>query len=233
MVFRIQKRIRLPLLACIAIIFFSFIVLPSGSARADYAAAVKAYNSKDYATALREFRREAERGDPYAQQALGLMYEKGRGVEVNFKTAAHWYQLAADQGEPLAAVNLGILYRDGQGVGQDFTKARHYLTIGAMQNDGVGQNALGALCANGKGVARNDVEAYAWFLLASDNGADAKVVHQNLKLLKGRMSVNQLDTAEDRRDEIEDRIADGERDPGVVAENEEQDESGRKSLKSS
>ena len=227
MALNIPKFIRLSLSAWVIVAFLPFMAPLSGSARADYDAGVKAYNNKDYKTALREFQREAEQGDPYAQQAIGLIYEKGRGVEVDLKQAARWYHLAADQNEPLAAVNLGILYRDGKGVGQDFAKARHYLTIGAMQDDPAGQNALGALYANGQGVARNDVEAYAWFLLAAGEGGDEELAPKNLKLLQGRMSESQLAAAEKRNEEIGDRMDNGASDPGPVAGDSEQEQTSR------
>jgi len=35
---------------------------------------------------------KAEKGDPQAQLQLGINYEKGDGVEVDFAKAAYWYQ---------------------------------------------------------------------------------------------------------------------------------------------
>src|SRR5262245_26582690 len=56
------------------------IVYLSTPAWADFQTGMEAYNSGDYATALREWRPLAELGDSTAQAALGLLYEKGRGV---------------------------------------------------------------------------------------------------------------------------------------------------------
>src|SRR5882724_11990527 len=42
-----------------------------------------AYNRGDYATALRLFRPLADKGDSDAQNALGIMYDLGRGVTQN------------------------------------------------------------------------------------------------------------------------------------------------------
>lgn len=40
----------------------------------------------------------ASQGDAQAQLELGVNYEKGIGVDVDFKKAAYWYQKSADQG---------------------------------------------------------------------------------------------------------------------------------------
>ena len=40
----------------------------------------------------------AETGDQHAQFDLGVLYENGRGCEINFFKAMHWYQKSAAQG---------------------------------------------------------------------------------------------------------------------------------------
>jgi TPR repeat protein len=62
---------------CILVLPFMFLAAP---ALADYAAGLGAYERGDYATALREFRPLAERGNPGAQFNLGQLYAKGHGV---------------------------------------------------------------------------------------------------------------------------------------------------------
>ena len=65
---------------------------------ADFQKGVTAYNSGDFATALREWKPLAEQGNAYAQNNLGLMYDNGQGVLQDYKTAVKWYRLAAKQG---------------------------------------------------------------------------------------------------------------------------------------
>jgi hypothetical protein len=74
-----------------------------------------AYESGDYATALREFKPLAEQGDVSAQYNLGQMYRDGEGVPENAEIAMKWYRLAAEQGLADSQYNLGVMYRDGQG----------------------------------------------------------------------------------------------------------------------
>ena len=65
---------------------------------ADFQKGLTAYESGDYATALREWKPLAEQGDAFAQYNIGLMYEIGDGVPQDDKTAVKWFRLAADQG---------------------------------------------------------------------------------------------------------------------------------------
>jgi hypothetical protein len=77
---------------------------------------VAAYNSGDYATALRELRPLAEQGDAGAQYILGFMYDAGKGVAQDLAEAVRLYRLAADQGLDDAQSNLGVMYYNGEGV---------------------------------------------------------------------------------------------------------------------
>ena len=56
------------------------LVLPLSAARADFDKGLAAYERKDNATALAEFRASAELGDAMAQNKLGVMYQYGQGV---------------------------------------------------------------------------------------------------------------------------------------------------------
>ena len=66
-----------------------------------------AWKRGDYATALREFRPLAEQGNAKAQNELGLMYDKGRGVPQDNAEAAKWYRMAAVQGYAKGQLALG------------------------------------------------------------------------------------------------------------------------------
>jgi len=69
-----------------------------GITYADYNDGYKAYQAKDYATALKEWKPLAEQGDSSAQFGLGWMYDLGKGVLKDYKQAADWYRKAAEQG---------------------------------------------------------------------------------------------------------------------------------------
>ncbi len=65
---------------------------------ADYQKGAAAYESGDYATALRELEPLAEQGDARAQYNLGLMYHQGRGVPQDYVRAHMWGNIAATDG---------------------------------------------------------------------------------------------------------------------------------------
>jgi TPR repeat protein len=66
-----------------------------------------AYESKDYATALKFWRPLAKHGDATAQYYLGLMYANGQGVPQDYTEATKWYRKAAEQGHAQAQFYLG------------------------------------------------------------------------------------------------------------------------------
>jgi hypothetical protein len=92
-----------------------------------------AYDSGDYATALREWRPLAEQGYAGAQYNLGDMYRNGTGVAQDGAEAVRWYRLAAEQGVAAAQSNLGYMYRHGEGVPQDYAEAARWYRLAGEQ----------------------------------------------------------------------------------------------------
>ena len=66
-----------------------------------------AYNSGDYASALKEWRPLAQRGSTLAQYNLGRMYFNGQGVDQDYTEAHKWFSLAAVQDYAPAQNSLG------------------------------------------------------------------------------------------------------------------------------
>ena len=112
---------------------------------ADFQKGLIAYESGDYATALREWRPLAEQGNAGAQFNLGLMYDRGRGVPQNDETAVKWYRLSAEQGHAVAQYNLGVMYDNGKGVPQDDKTAVKWWTLAAEQGHTLAQQKLNQL----------------------------------------------------------------------------------------
>ena len=80
------------------------LVLPASAA--DLQKGLDAADRNDYATALKEWRPLAERGDAAAQTFLGVMYATGEGVRENNAIAYMWFNIAASQGDKGAVSNL-------------------------------------------------------------------------------------------------------------------------------
>ena len=74
------------------------------------------WQAKDDAVAERWYRKAAEQGHAAAQNNLGLIYGKGRGVPQDDAEAVKWFRKAAEQGYAPAHYNLGEMRRQGRGV---------------------------------------------------------------------------------------------------------------------
>jgi TPR repeat protein len=99
-------------------------------------------NYLNYAEALRWLRQAAAQGSIGAMNNLGVAYENGLGVKMDFKEAAKWYRAAAEQGDALAQANLGQLYFDGRGVAFDLEQAYKWFKLSANQGNNLGNNGL-------------------------------------------------------------------------------------------
>ena len=112
-------------------------------ALADFRAGLDAFQKGDYTTAAKEWRPEAEEGDPGCQFNLGLLYLDGHGVPQSYAEAVNWFRRAAEQDYTPAQHNLGAMYGTGQGVKRDYVQAYKWLNICAAKgNAGCARNAI-------------------------------------------------------------------------------------------
>jgi uncharacterized protein len=120
--------------------------------------------------AIQMLKRYADDGNAPSQSKLGLLYEKGSGVDQDYAEALKWYQKAADLGDLMAHNNIGFMYFAGFGVPKDlgeaikwFMKAAGLGSTGAMDN-------IGEMFSRGLGVTQDHSEASKWFRKAADLG---------------------------------------------------------------
>ena len=129
---------------------------------------------------VKSTKRLAEQGDARAQYNLGVMYDKGDGVEKDYREALKWYTKAAQQGDARAQNNLGVMYDNGDGVVQDYREALKWYTKAAQQGNAIAQNNLGLIYEkqgdaipfyiNDYGFVPDNREAHKWFNLAAAQG---------------------------------------------------------------
>ena len=92
----------------------------------------KAYEAKDYKTALKEFKISAYNGNSAdAQYYLGVMYGLGEGVPVDDKQSFMWNALAAEQGDRSAQFLSGSSYSNGVGVDSNYKQAFKWYALAA------------------------------------------------------------------------------------------------------
>ncbi len=150
--------------------------------RAKISAGQAAFQSGDYATALREFRPLANQGYASAQHSLGFMYYKGQGVPQDYAEAVKWYRKAAEQGVAYAQNSLGFMYRKGRGVQQDYAEALKWYRKAAEQGYAPAQYNLGFAYEHGYGVPQDYAEAMRWYRKAAEQGhAEAKEALRELE----------------------------------------------------
>lgn len=135
----------------------------------------EALSRKDYATAMKEYRPLAERGDAEAQYRVGRMYEFGQGVPQDKAQGIAWVRKAAAQNHVDAQQELGFIYATGDGVKQDDAQAVAWFRKAATQGDATAQYNLGLLYAKGQGVQKDYAQAIDWWRKAAVQGnADAQ-----------------------------------------------------------
>lgn len=110
---------------------------------------------------------QAKKGDPDAQYALGLYYEKDR---VDYLNAQKWFRVAATKGQHGGAqYKLAQLYLNGRGVENNLPNAMKWFRLSAEKGDARGQYFLGVAKRDGWEEKPDFIEAYKWFLLANKN----------------------------------------------------------------
>lgn len=155
----------------------------------------------DWSMVVKLLRPLAEGGDAKAQSSLGVEYEIGRGVPVDYAEALKWLQKAADQGNAEAQVNLAGMYRLGRGVPQSDAEGLKWLLKSAAQRNPGAFINLGHVYRNGNGVPVDLVQAYMWYRLASDaatHPSARQAADQQLANLASKITPQQIAEAERR-----------------------------------
>src|SRR5450755_1373680 len=98
-----------------------------------------------------QLRQMADKGDPAAENALGLRYFQGderNGILRDEKQAFHWFSRAADHGSLPAQAKLGFLYWGGRGVPKDVNQAYFWTLLARSRGDQENKD-LAAVLASG------------------------------------------------------------------------------------
>lgn len=151
-------------------ITISALLLPGKGNLPDAAAAFDDPNIKALHESVNSMRDKAEKGDPEAQNGLGMINLYGFGGAQDLVAAKAWFEKAANQGYPEAIVQLGSLYENGMGVEKDVAKAAASYRKAADLNYPQGRFRLGLLYFDGTGVDKNEAEGEKLLRSACDNG---------------------------------------------------------------
>jgi uncharacterized protein len=124
----------------------------------------------DYATALKEWRRLAEKGHSGALFNLGLMYANGQGVERNAEWAALLFRQAAELNHAFAQMNLAVALKAGKGVPQNHAESVVWFRKVAQKGHLGAQFNLAIAYLEGLGVERDPARAAHWFAKSAEGG---------------------------------------------------------------
>lgn len=166
----------------------------------DAAQAYRAYQTGDFATALRVAQPLAEDGDVRGATLLGLLNYHGRGTTRSDADAMKWFSLAAEKGDAEAQYHLALMLGEGQSIPENDVDAATWYRRAAAQGHAQAQYNLGLAYARGEGVAQDNVRAHMWFNIAAtrfagDSRGRAAAV-KNRDVIAGKMSREDLAEAQ-------------------------------------
>ncbi|MFK5912907.1 MAG: tetratricopeptide repeat protein [Woeseiaceae bacterium] len=156
------KKILLPF-----IIFFFIFSITQASELEDGFQAFKAGN---YDQALRAWLPIAEKDDSYAQYNLGIMYQKGLGVEKNLKAAFAWYKRASANGHTDAMYNLALMYNKGRVVYRSPKDAVKWWRKAAELGNAEAQFNIGVEYFYGRKIGKDIPKALMWWKKSARQG---------------------------------------------------------------
>jgi eukaryotic-like serine/threonine-protein kinase len=114
----------------------------------------------------------ANRGDPAAQNQLGVKYAQAEdGLPRDDVKAVEWYRKAANQGLPKAQTNLGDMYFFGRGgLSQSYLDALSWYLKAAQQDWPDAQYRLGFMYEKGIGTGKDVAKAVQLYRSAAEHG---------------------------------------------------------------
>ena len=125
----------------------------------------------EFATPFESALYDAEHGDLWAQNHIGVCYMQGDGVEKNDTLAVKWFLKGAKSGEVCAQSNLGNCYYEGLGgLKVDYAEAVKWYRKAAERGLDNAQYRLGRCYGKGLGVEQSDEEAFKWLCMAARQG---------------------------------------------------------------
>ncbi len=148
--------------------------------------AIEAYEFEEYEDAFKWLKPWANDGDPEAQYRLGLLYEKGNGVDLNTRLALKWYRLAAEVGHRAAKRRLKNLRKSASNViGGTESVATQWYQDSAEEGDPEAQYNLAFMLETGWSVPVDDIEAARWYEKAAEKGIQRAQFRLSLMYLVG------------------------------------------------
>ena len=153
---------------------------PSTEAKVSAAEALKegseAYDRKDYAEAMRWYRKAADQGNAAAQNNIGGCTRMAGAWRRTTPRRCAGIARRPTRDMPSRSTASAGCTQNGRGVAQDYAEAMRWYRKAADQGNAVAQYNLGGLYENGRGVAQDYAEAMRWYRKAADQGIRRRAV---------------------------------------------------------
>ena len=141
-----------------------------------YERAIAEFKAHRYQKAFLLLEPLAKEGHARAQFKLGVLYDRGWGVNRDLDEAAKWYRAAAESGIPKAQYNLAHLYLDrifaGSKDPKDGREAFTWFQAAAKSGMKEAEAAIGTMYWGGYGVDKDLNAARWWMERAAEKGSD-------------------------------------------------------------
>ncbi|CAG8490480.1 1156_t:CDS:1 [Ambispora leptoticha] len=125
--------------------------------------------TRDRTKAIEFYSKNANTGDPLAQNELGYIYENK-----DFTLARNWYNEAVKSRWPDSFDNLGRVYYDGIHVDQDFRASAYYFRLGAELGHVNSQLYMVSIFQYGYGVMKDLHSSIYWIHKIFKNSKNSK-----------------------------------------------------------
>ncbi|MDR3511140.1 MAG: tetratricopeptide repeat protein [Caulobacteraceae bacterium] len=132
----------------------------------------------EYGRAMHVFQLRAAVGDLVATHELGIMYQQGLGVAVDFDRARSYFTKGMNAGDGAGMASLGWMYEQGLGVAVDYQQARRYYKMAKAAGDPFGATLLGITYQHGLGVPIDYGQAMRLYHEAIVGGGDGTAMNQ-------------------------------------------------------
>ena len=132
---------------------------------------MQAYIHGNFSKSLQLLQDLANQGSVKAQGRLGLMYERGIGMQQDYDKARDWYNIAMKSNSGFAFARRGFMYERGLADLQDYKRAVDFYHRAIDLGDASAYAHLGFLYFSGKGVGKDYKNAYQHFKKSAEEGA--------------------------------------------------------------
>ena len=130
------------------------------------------YNAKEYESALKVWKENANQGHPRSNHSVGFLYRSGYEVKKDINKAIQYYEKALSLGYAISGRALGDIYKIGEpGIKKDNKKMLNYYSKAAELGDAFANAELSTYYLSGKyGLEQDDSKSVSLLKRSAELG---------------------------------------------------------------